>query len=207
MGEEHIKRRVYEVARDLFLRKGFRETSVADIARAARIAVGSYYRYYPSKEHLFLEVFSEISLQRESEIMDNEVEGDDPVDYAKRLVRRLNDMDRTDPVLSVWYDRQLRHKITRKCGDAEIGSENQRAVVSLYTNVIARWQQEGKIRTDMDAGFVLALFDSLSVINLYSSEIGDEYFPILIDTLVEFIMHGLRCERDESRREQGEHDE
>jgi len=45
-----------DAAMELFARKGFRETSVAEITRRAGYAKGSFYRHWPSKDLLFLQV-------------------------------------------------------------------------------------------------------------------------------------------------------
>jgi AcrR family transcriptional regulator len=51
-----MRDRILEAARQRFARSGFRGTNVPDIAREAGISVGLIYRYFPSKEELFLEL-------------------------------------------------------------------------------------------------------------------------------------------------------
>jgi AcrR family transcriptional regulator len=48
--------RLLEAAKDAFAKRGYGEVNVDDICRAARIAKGSFYRHYRSKEELFLAV-------------------------------------------------------------------------------------------------------------------------------------------------------
>jgi AcrR family transcriptional regulator len=45
--------RLLDAAKDAFARKAYGDVNVDDICRAARIAKGSFYRHYPSKEDLF----------------------------------------------------------------------------------------------------------------------------------------------------------
>ena len=45
--------RLLEAAKEAFTRRGFDDVNVDDICRAARIAKGSFYRHYRSKEDLF----------------------------------------------------------------------------------------------------------------------------------------------------------
>lgn len=54
--KENIKRRILNVARQEFCRKGFRRTSIKDIASASGIAVGNIYNYFRSKNEIFVEV-------------------------------------------------------------------------------------------------------------------------------------------------------
>jgi AcrR family transcriptional regulator len=48
--------RLLAAAREAFARRGFGEVNVDELCRAARIAKGSFYRHYRSKEELFLRV-------------------------------------------------------------------------------------------------------------------------------------------------------
>src|SRR5947209_1068946 len=48
--------RLLEAAKEAFTRRGYSDVNVDDICRAARIAKGSFYRHYRSKEELFFTV-------------------------------------------------------------------------------------------------------------------------------------------------------
>ncbi|GAA2133464.1 TetR/AcrR family transcriptional regulator [Actinomadura napierensis] len=50
------RERLIAAAREVFEERGFLDTRVAHIARHARVAYGSFYTYFPSKEAVFLEV-------------------------------------------------------------------------------------------------------------------------------------------------------
>jgi AcrR family transcriptional regulator len=49
-----VKDRLVATAREAFARRGYAQVNVADICRAAGIAKGSFYRYFDSKEEIFL---------------------------------------------------------------------------------------------------------------------------------------------------------
>jgi AcrR family transcriptional regulator len=53
---EAMRERILEGGRRAFIAGGFRGTSVASIASEADVSVGLIYRYFPSKEELFLEL-------------------------------------------------------------------------------------------------------------------------------------------------------
>jgi len=50
------RERIITAGRELFARKGYQRTGVKEIARAAGVAVGSFYAYFPDKPALFLEI-------------------------------------------------------------------------------------------------------------------------------------------------------
>jgi AcrR family transcriptional regulator len=60
----HARARIVRAAHELIAKGGYREASVAAVARRAGLATGSVYRHFPSKAELFAEVFRSAS-QRE----------------------------------------------------------------------------------------------------------------------------------------------
>ena len=51
------KNDLFIAAQKVFLEKGYKSTNISDITNEARMAVGSFYKYYKSKEELFLEIY------------------------------------------------------------------------------------------------------------------------------------------------------
>ena len=56
---ETLYNSILKAAKDLFLHFGFKKTAVDDIARKARVAKGTIYNYFRSKEELFQKVFKD----------------------------------------------------------------------------------------------------------------------------------------------------
>src|SRR5215831_1511768 len=56
---EGLRERILEAALRVFAERGFHGTAVPQVARAARVATGTLYLYFRSKEHLVNEVFRE----------------------------------------------------------------------------------------------------------------------------------------------------
>ena len=54
--KEARKRRILKAADQLFTTRGYTETGIGDIARRARLAVGTLYNYFPSKPEIALAV-------------------------------------------------------------------------------------------------------------------------------------------------------
>src|ERR1700687_1403225 len=56
-----VRQRLFRCAVDLFARKSFTETTVRDITTAADVVKGTFFNYFPSKDHL-LSAFGEIQV-------------------------------------------------------------------------------------------------------------------------------------------------
>src|SRR5271166_4249994 len=64
-----IRERLFRAALDLFARKGFAETTVEDITDAADLGKGTFFNYFPSKDHILL-AFGEMQLGKLQAAMD-----------------------------------------------------------------------------------------------------------------------------------------
>ena len=56
---EDKKAALKAAALDIFGQKGYKATGISEIARQSKVAVGSFYNYYDSKEAIFLDVYVE----------------------------------------------------------------------------------------------------------------------------------------------------
>ena len=89
--KEVTKRKIIEVASQLFAKYGFHKTSVDQIAKTARKAKGSLYYHFKSKEELFTEVVSqEFAKVREAikKVVDNNKLN--PIEKLKRFLYTRN---------------------------------------------------------------------------------------------------------------------
>ena len=53
MDKKHILK---EAAHEVFSKKGYKSTSISEITKQAKMAVGSFYNFYDSKEKIFLDI-------------------------------------------------------------------------------------------------------------------------------------------------------
>lgn len=70
--------------RELFGQKGFRQTSVEDLARAARVTTGALYHHFPTKTALFEAVFEHAHTELMAVSMEAAQEATDDLDMLAR---------------------------------------------------------------------------------------------------------------------------
>jgi AcrR family transcriptional regulator len=67
--KEDIRKRLLDLGLKHFSTYGFKKTNVDEIARAAGISKGAFYRFYESKEMLFMDVIEQVEVRGREEIM------------------------------------------------------------------------------------------------------------------------------------------
>src|SRR6202162_3626203 len=73
-----LRERLFRAALDLFAQKGFAETTVEDITNAADLGKGTFFNYFPSKDHILL-TFAEMQLAKLQSIIENLRSTNEPV--------------------------------------------------------------------------------------------------------------------------------
>jgi len=58
-----LRTRLFRAALDLFAKQGFAETTVEDITSAADVGKGTFFNYFPSKDHLLI-AFGDMQLEK-----------------------------------------------------------------------------------------------------------------------------------------------
>jgi AcrR family transcriptional regulator/predicted DNA-binding transcriptional regulator AlpA len=78
--------RLLSVAREAFARRGYGEVNVDELCRAARIAKGSFYRHYRSKEELFLKVAEATADEVAARFRNERNESESPAETLARVL-------------------------------------------------------------------------------------------------------------------------
>lgn len=73
-------------ARDLFEKKGFRETTVSDIVDQAGTTKGALFHHFQTKEALFLEVYRRLQMQMDTEARSTARAALDPCEPSKAFL-------------------------------------------------------------------------------------------------------------------------
>jgi hypothetical protein len=108
-----------------------------------------------------------------------------------RMMILSRDLISSNLILREWYNKDLYSKMEKHFFESNSNNRMNEIMQTYLAELIHQWQTEGKIRTDLDSGMVLALFNSTIYVDMHKTEIGIQYFPQLTYKLIEYIMKGV----------------
>src|SRR5215468_3217444 len=94
-----LRERLFRSALDLFATKGYAETTVEHITEAADVGKGTFFNYFPSKEHILM-AFSEMQLSRLRSIIREAEHSNLPMlEVMRTLVMRMTEEPVRNPAI------------------------------------------------------------------------------------------------------------
>ena len=181
---------LFNCGKELFSRNGFKDTNVSDITKTSGIGTGTFYNYYSSKEVLFMEIYLEENEKLKKKIMKSVNMDQDPGSVVKELMLLNLKGMKSNPILKEWYNKEVSLKIENYFREQK-GLNGLDFMYQDFFEIIKKWQEEGKIRNDIDSTMIMAIFTSIITIEIHKEEIGLQYFPEILDHLTDFTMKGL----------------
>jgi AcrR family transcriptional regulator len=181
---------ILNCARELFSSQGFKDTNVAEITKVAGMATGTFYNYYLSKDKLFMEIFLDENVKLKKSIMESIDLDGDPINVMKDMMYLNFKGMSSNPILKEWYNRDVFNKIEQNYRE-ENGLDHVDFLYDSFIEVVKIWQSQGKMRSDIDAEMIMAIFGALINVDTHKEEVGIQYFPQVLEYLAEFTMKGL----------------
>ncbi|WP_038026722.1 TetR/AcrR family transcriptional regulator, partial [Tetragenococcus muriaticus] len=80
-----------------------KKTNIAAITQQADVAVGTFYKYYSSKEEIFYEVYQAENETAKRKIVDQIDERQSPKETIKQFITTIIQMSKQNPILAEWY--------------------------------------------------------------------------------------------------------
>jgi AcrR family transcriptional regulator len=140
-----IRERLFRSALEIFAVKGFAETTVEDITNAADLGKGTFFNYFPSKEHILL-AFGEMQLAKLQSLVDDARRTDEPM---PQFLRSIGVRMTQEPMRNPAIVRALLQAYLSSTPVREAMLDLQNRVLALHSEMIALGQQRGEIRNDL----------------------------------------------------------
>lgn len=142
-----LRERLFRAALDLFAEKGFAETTVEDITNAADVGKGTFFNYFPSKDHILV-AFSDMQLGKLQEAVDSlRRTNENMPDFFRRLSFKMTEETGRSP------------SVVRAILQANLSSSLVRSVMrvshtrahGMLTQLVQAGQKRGEFRRDISA--------------------------------------------------------
>ena len=195
-----IRERLFRSALGLFAKKGFAETTVEDITEAADVGKGTFFNYFPSKDHILI-AFGEMQLGKLEAAVAELRRSNEPIpNFLRSLVDRMTQEPTRNPEII----RAVLQAYLSTTPVREVMVNLQKRVQALHTELMRLGQQQGEIRDDLPAEeiayvFRQTIFGTLLIWSLY----GDATLHARIESAFNVLWTGMRPRADVTKSKAG----
>jgi AcrR family transcriptional regulator len=154
---QRTRAKLVKAARRTFERKGYLDTNIQDISTAARVAYGTFYTYFASKEEVFAEVVEDLQADLRAIAESEPPAGADPASRIARTTRGYLRGYRANAAMMAI----LEQVATFSPRLAEVRRHARRERVDRSHAAIARWQARGLVRADVDPALAATALGSM----------------------------------------------
>lgn len=190
--KKHREARILRAAAALFARRGYERTTIQDIARRSRLAVGTIYNYFRSKPEIILALLKrdgDAGLRAGETVLKDPPR--DPVAAVQTLLERA-----VEPFAR--HDRSLWRELTAAAlRDPELASAFFAAdvrLIGLLAALLRDLRARGDLRQDLEAGrgavCLYAIFFTWWMAHLTNDDVGHETLRDELRAGVRLAMNG-----------------
>lgn len=183
-----LRERLFQAAIQLFAKKGFAETTVEDITNAADVGKGTFFNYFPSKEHI-LAAFGRMQIVKVQAAADAATNTPLPIHtFMKNLAMDvISEPARNSAVVRALLQANLSSEPVR-----EMMREIHSSATAYLARIIEVGQQRGEVRKDLRASDMApVLRQSLLGAMLIWSLYGDGSLESRIENVFNVLWNGL----------------
>lgn len=190
--QAETRARILRAALDLFARRGFFSTTVEQITEAANVGKGTFFNYFPSKEHV-LAGFAEVQTAKVQAALKEARQGGTSMHQIwHNLLRELAREPARSPGL-------LRSLIVVNLSSEEVGrvaGQNMARGRQELAHLIAEAQERGDIRPELKPAQVARLFQQTFLGTMLLSVLDPSVrLPSWLDTTFDFFWSSVAPRR------------
>ena len=192
--KEQIREALLVQGRELFSRYGLRKTSVDDITKAVKIAKGSFYSFYESKEELFLEIFGQVNQEMQEAIYKAFTHSRKKANTRlyEALQMQYEYVDQT-PIFQILMDEDEMEYLLRKYPKA--GPQLQSFFADEnYIPFVEELKKGGLLKKQLETTFIVGLLKAIFLIHQRKNDFKGDQFKKVFDTYLSLIVEHITPE-------------
>jgi AcrR family transcriptional regulator len=188
------REKLFRAALVLFGDKGFTDTTVEDITEAADVGKGTFFNYFPSKEHILM-AFGEMQIGRLEAFVKASHESAEPLSTQLRdlIARMTAEPVRNPAIIRAIIQANLSSSRVRE-GMIRLHERN----LGLLSRLIQQGQERGEVRKDLPAVQIAQAWRQLIFGTLlFWSLFGDDTLPERIESAFRVFWDGVAARANE----------
>jgi AcrR family transcriptional regulator len=182
-GEPKAKTKILEASRKLFARRGFSETSMGDIARAAQVARATVYNNFDDKQDILAEIISDYM-----------------TGYA-RIAQRLRENARSGQTSFELIQEMVREALAWRVENADL-----RPIVAVARNLRGSgWEEANQAADDAMLGWILAVHAADEDAGLVREDIDLEFGVRAAYAMIESVLSSFDVSSNQEEIDKAAH--
>ncbi len=154
---QRTRAKLVKAARALFEKKGYLDTNINDISARARVAYGTFYTYFSSKEEIFEEVVHELVASFRAVVHSEPEAGPEPASHMARANRGYLRAYRQNAAMMA----VLEQVATFSPKLAQVRRDSRRYWVERNQQAIRGWQAQGLVSLEIDPYYAASALGSM----------------------------------------------
>jgi len=188
-----LRERLFRSALGLFAGKGYAETTVEDITEAADVGKGTFFNYFPSKEHVLM-AFGEMQLARLEQVVSEAEQSGRPMrEVMRTLVLRMTEEPVRNPAIVRALLQANLSSVPVRGEMLRIHDRNR----ALLARLIRHGQERGEIRSDLPAEEIAQVWrQTIFGTLMFWSLVGDASLLERIEMAMRLLWDGIGMDRE-----------
>lgn len=191
--KEIIRNILIQKGWELFSTYGLKNTSITELTKAARIAQGSFYTFFDSKEELYFEIL-ELEESNSEQFLINTIKSSHSSKEAiKKILKGSFELFEATPIIRRLYESHDYDLMIRKLPPEKLENHMKEDTVRIL-NIIKDMQQGNEI-IDAQPEIIAGMLRAIIILYFHQDEIGLDIYPKVIDLLADIVADGLVKEK------------
>ena len=187
------RERLFVAAVQLFAEKGFAETTVEDITNAADVGKGTFFNYFPSKEHILI-AFSDMQLGKLERFVETARNGREPM---RSFFQTMSQQMTSEPAKKPDVMRALLQANLSSSTVRNLMRERNARGENLLSQLVQIGQERSEFRRDVSALEIARVFRQLTFGTLLLwSVYGDDSLAERLDRAIDIVWTGFSSRED-----------